>query len=226
MDSFPGLHKRVKIRALGTHRKRPQFFAVVLFGSYPPLSRQTSSTCDTDWRKSKREQISKKRWASTLIGCRCAFSRDSVTRFFASVFCESSSPKPLIIALGSFQIFSKIRGDICKSRCTTGINDIGGKFAAGVNYTVGKLATNTASVVDTGGKFATSCQLHRQQIFWRCQRHRWCTLSCEYLHEFSKAFETFLIIYSGARGKLILEKICSRKSRDTVPLKLCENHTE
>jgi hypothetical protein len=28
--------------------------------------------------------------------------------------------------------FSKIRGDIRKSRCTTGINDTGGKFAAGV----------------------------------------------------------------------------------------------
>jgi hypothetical protein len=40
-----------------------------------------------------------------------------------------------------FSNFSKIRGDICKSRCTTGINDIGSKFAAGVNYTGGKFAT-------------------------------------------------------------------------------------
>ncbi len=38
----------------------------------------------------------------------------------------------------------KIPGDIRKSRCTTGINDIGGNFAHG-----------TARVVDTGGKFAT-----------------------------------------------------------------------
>ncbi len=45
-------------------------------------------------------------------------------------FRESSSPKPLIIEAGSFQIWSK-----------TGINNTGGKFA-----------TNTASVVDTGGK--------------------------------------------------------------------------
>jgi hypothetical protein len=36
--------------------------------------------------------------------------------------------------------FSKIRGDIRKSRCTTGINDTGGKFA-----------TSFASGVDTGG---------------------------------------------------------------------------
>ncbi len=41
-------------------------------------------------------------------------------------------------------MFSKIREDICKSRCTTGINDTGGKFASG-----------TAGVVDTCGKFAT-----------------------------------------------------------------------
>ncbi len=66
-------------------------------------------------------------------------------RFFASSFCSRIIfPKPLIIAIGSFQIFSNIRGDICKSRCTTGINDTGGKFA-----------TNTASVVDTCCKFAT-----------------------------------------------------------------------
>jgi hypothetical protein len=34
--------------------------------------------------------------------------------------------------------FPKIRGDIHKSSCTTGINVIGGKFATGVNDTGGK----------------------------------------------------------------------------------------
>ncbi len=73
------------------------------------------------------------------------FKRDSVTRLFASgFFRESSSTKPLRIALGSFRFFPKILGDICKSRCT-----------AGVNYTDGKFATNTASAVDTGSIFAT-----------------------------------------------------------------------
>jgi hypothetical protein len=57
----------------------------------------------------------------------------------------------------------KIRGDIRKSRCNTGINvtggnfstsfpsvvDTGGKFATGVKGTGGKFA---ASVNDTGGK--------------------------------------------------------------------------
>jgi hypothetical protein len=36
-------------------------------------------------------------------------------------------------------------------------------------------------------------------ICHRCQRHRWCTLSCEYLSEFLKIFGT-------AWGKLIHEK--------------------
>jgi hypothetical protein len=31
-------------------------------------------------------------------------------------------------------------------------------------------------------------------------------LSCEYLREFSKKFETALMVYSGAWGKLIHEK--------------------
>ncbi len=59
----------------------------------------------------------------------------------------------IIFPPGTFQIFSKIRGDIRKSRCTTGINDTGGKFATDVNDTDGKIAT---SINDTGGKFATS----------------------------------------------------------------------
>ncbi len=76
------------------------------------------------------------------------------------------------------------------------------------------------------------------EIFWlkiffichRCQRHRWSTLSCKYLREFPKKFETVLMGYSGAGGKLIHKKTRSKKSRDIVPLKqkLChfsENST-
>ncbi len=47
-------------------------------------------------------------------------------------------------------ILSKIRGDIRESRCTTGINDTGGKIAASINDTGGKFATG---INDTGGKF-------------------------------------------------------------------------
>ncbi len=54
-----------------------------------------------------------------------------------------------------------------------------------------------------------------------CQWHKWCTLTCEYLRKFSKKFETALMVYSGAWGKLIHEKNRSRKSRDSVPLKVC-----
>ena len=61
-----------------------------------------------------------------------------------------------------------------------------GKFATGVADTGSNFA---AGVVDTGGK---SC--------------RWCTLTREYLREFSKKFETAVMLYSGAWGKLIHEK--------------------
>jgi hypothetical protein len=43
-------------------------------------------------------------------------------------------------------------------------------------------------------------------------------LTCEYLSEFSKKFETVLMGHSGAGGKLIHKKTKSKKSRDTVPL--------
>jgi hypothetical protein len=58
-------------------------------------------------------------------------------------------PQPQSIPFGPFRIFSKIRGDIRESRCTTGINDTGGKFATGIRVTSGKFATG---VNDTGVK--------------------------------------------------------------------------
>jgi hypothetical protein len=46
-------------------------------------------------------------------------------RFFASgFFLESVSPKPLIIPLGSFQIYRQF---------ATGVADTGGKFATAIN---------------------------------------------------------------------------------------------
>ncbi len=92
-------------------------------------------------------------------------------------FMNQFPPQPQSIPVGPFQIFSKNRGDILKSRCTTGINDNGGvllipvanlppestipvsichryrwlrwQIATGINDTCGKFATG---VVDTGGK--------------------------------------------------------------------------
>jgi hypothetical protein len=46
-------------------------------------------------------------------------------------FMNQFPPQPQSIPVGPFQIFSKNRGDIRKSRCTTGINDTCGKFATG-----------------------------------------------------------------------------------------------
>jgi hypothetical protein len=49
--------------------------------------------------------------------------------FFASgFFHESVSPKALIVQLGPFRIFSKIRGDIGSSWFATGVNDTDGKW--------------------------------------------------------------------------------------------------
>jgi hypothetical protein len=67
---------------------------------------------------------------------------------------------PLKIILGSFQIFSKIQGDIPKSMCTSVINDTWRKFATGTGTTgvvdtVGKFANG---VNDTGSKFSTNVE--------------------------------------------------------------------
>ncbi len=54
-------------------------------------------------------------------------SRDFWLLFFF-IFHDSVSPKPLIIHLGPFRIFSKIHEDIRSSRIATGVNDTGGKW--------------------------------------------------------------------------------------------------
>ncbi len=61
--------------------------------------------------------------------------------------------------------------------------DTGGKFASGVN--------------DTGGKFAKIIKIFQFEDFCHLP-----PVSCE----FSKKFETALLVYSGAWGKLIHEK--------------------
>jgi hypothetical protein len=54
--------------------------------------------------------------------------------------------------------------------------------------------------------FENSRRYSQVKVHHWYQRHRWRTLSCEYLREFSKKFETALMVYSGAWGKLIHEK--------------------
>jgi hypothetical protein len=69
------------------------------------------------------------------------------------------------------------------AKFAAGVLDTGGKFAAGVVDT---------GVIDTGGNFATGVVDTGG--------------TCEYLREFSKKFETVLMGYSGAGGKLIHKK--------------------
>ncbi len=98
-----------------------------------------------------------------------------------------------------------------------------GKFAAGMLDTGGKFATGVNNTSGTGGKICRQCRWyrchwHRWQICHRCRWHRWCTLICEYLREFLKKFETVLIKFSGARGKLIRWKKPDAKNLVTLSL--------
>ncbi len=114
---------------------------------------------------------------------------------------------------------------------SAGVVDTSGKFATGVNDTGGKLppvsktpetisscrhlkVNSKANIYIYVNSSTQRCpnkiiKFFLLKIFFichRCQRHRWCTLNCEYLREFSKKFETALMVYSGAWGKLIHEK--------------------
>jgi hypothetical protein len=98
-----------------------------------------------------------------------------------------------------------------------GIVDTGGKFTTGVNNTRGTVGKISAGVIDTGVKFAagvvdTSGNLPPVSLTPVANLHRWCTLTCEYLREFSKKFEMILMLLSGAWGKVIHEKNLRQKS--------------
>ncbi len=102
-----------------------------------------------------------------------------------------------------------------------GVVDTGGKFAAGINNTSktgGKICRQccwyqckfAAGVVDTGGNFAIG-------VIETGATGVADTLTCEYLREFSKKFETVLMGYSGAGGKLIHKKL---EAKNLVTLSL------
>ncbi len=74
------------------------------------------------------------------------------------------------------------------------------------NNFVGTPLNSINNTSKTGGKICRRCRWYRWQICHRCRWYRWSTLSCECLREFSKKFETALVVYSGAWGKLIHEK--------------------
>ncbi len=65
----------------------------------------------------------------------------------------------------------------------------------------------------------TQCRWDRWQICHRFCWHRWCTLTCEYLREFSKKFEMILMSFSGALGKVIHDKNLKQKISWHCPFK-------
>ncbi len=106
-------------------------------------------------------------------------------------FHESVSPKPLIIPLGPFRIFSKIRGDIHSSRFATGVVDTVDKWKKSLirNFFFffwTPLERRVSIQINFFFKFIFSCQqldncshylppvrLHRWQISCRCCWYRW-----------------------------------------------------
>ncbi len=96
----------------------------------------------------------------------------------------------------------------------------GGKFAAGIVDTSGKFATGINNTSETSGKICRRCRWYQWKICHRCRWYRWSTLSCEYLREFSKKFETASTVYTqGAWGKLIHEKNQKQKISWHCPFK-------
>jgi hypothetical protein len=119
-----------------------------------------------------------------------------------------SSPKHLSVLIRPFRIFSKIRGDIRGSRCTTSVVDTGGKWKKSsirkiliilfghlwvVELTyIRDLPPVSTTLAKMVAKFATGVPVVH--------------LALQISPRIFEKFETFLMGYSGAGGKLIHEK--------------------
>jgi hypothetical protein len=88
-----------------------------------------------------------------------------------------------------------------------GVNYSGGKFATGINdKAVLYFATSTAGVNDTGSKFATS-KRYRWQIMETISDRLHIKVNLKKkIYLYVKKFESALMEYLGAWGKLIHEK--------------------
>ncbi len=93
--------------------------------------------------------------------------------FLCQVFFKNHLPQAPENNIGVILIFSKIRRDNCKWRCTTSINNTGGKFATGINHTGGKFCHRYRWCCWYQWKIFNRCQRYKRQIFRRCQRHQW-----------------------------------------------------
>ncbi len=89
------------------------------------------------WQMEKQKSFNNFVWASLgsrvniyINFCLQVYFKGTVSRDFLLLvfFHESVSPQLQSIPFRPFRIFSKIRGDIRESRCTTGIKDTGGKI--------------------------------------------------------------------------------------------------
>jgi hypothetical protein len=141
-------------------------------------------------------------------------SRDFWLLFFSWI-SSPQAPECTIRAVSIFFENSRIYSQLkVHHRCpwhwwkvekiANGVVDSSGKFAC-LRY---QFAPGINSTSETGGK-----------IWHRCRWHWWCSLTCEYLREFAKKFETVLTGYPWAGGNWFMKKTRSKKSRDTVPLK-------
>ncbi len=172
-------------------------------------------------------------------------SRDFLLLVF---FHESVSPQPQIIPFGTFRIFSKICGDIRKSRCTTDVNDPGGKLPPVSTTPAANLppvsATRWQTMRTTSGcrylkvNLKAKLYIYVNSTIQRCPNKIFKIFLIEDFFYLPPVLTTLVVnlelriypqifekirngpngIYSGAWRKLIREKTRSRKSRGTVPL--------
>ncbi len=192
----------------------PLIIPLGLFQIFPKIggdirsSRCTTGVVDTGgkWKKSSIRKVFVISFGHLWV---VELSYRYIFSFKFILSCQQSDIVPIVCHRCRF-----IRSQICRRCCwyrwqlATGVVVTGGKFATGIIDTGGKFATGINNTSETGSK-----------ICRRCRWYRWCTLTFEYLRQFSKKFVTVLMEYSGAGGKLTHKKNQKQKISWHCPFK-------
>ncbi len=134
----------------------------------------------------------------------CCLNKQCHEIFRFRFFHESFSPKPPKITLGSFLFFCENSRRYSKVKVHHRYQRHGWQMVDTISCCWHLKVTLKEKIYLYVNSTTQRCSKKIIKTFLiedfficlRCQRHRWRTLSCEYLREFSKKFKTVLMVYS------------------------------
>ncbi len=171
-----------------------------------------NNICCYEGTRCKNKLVAIQMFTITRYVCKGPVPRD----FRLQVFLWSVSPQPMSIPLGPFRIFSKIRVDIRRSRCTTGVVETGDKWRKSSTRKVLIIFLEHFCVIDILINFFLQVHLKMSAVQY-CSNYLppvaltnlakiYAPSLANISANFQKKFEMTLMLFSGAGGIWFMKK--------------------